>query len=187
MKNNYDPTLSPKYRGKKAGSNVSLLKRILPAVIAAVVVIAVMLVVLLSPKPVDVKGKTFVFETFDAHFSASATADQKQSAIDTLLFGMDGDPGITEANFFDYFTPNYTQSVLADEAKRTCHFFEDGTVTYLGTAYTWVQDGSSLVLTSVAQYGGSRFTVKLTVVGETLVHDMTTSDQIVTKTVFRLE
>ena len=135
---------------------------------------------------IDVKGKTFEFESFDAWFSADATDLHKQSAIDMLLFTMDEDPGINEHNFFDYFIPSYENKVLNDGTMRVCTFNEDGRVTYLGTDYTWVQSGSNLTLTSVASYAGKHSVVRLSVVGNTIVHDLTTTDKIVTQTIFKL-
>ena len=157
-------------------------KKIVLAIGGAITLVAVVALVLLLI-PMNVSGKTFKFESFTAEWTEGATTEQKQETVDffnafTAVEGMNA----TIDNFFECFNDAYVANILADNDKYFATFNEDGTATYLGESYTWIQAGAQIGL-----YSGGVKVKTLEVVGNSIVEKLITTEAINTETVFVLE
>ena len=169
--------------GKNAIKNIDpKQKKTVLCIGGAITLVAVIALVLLLI-PMNVSGKTFKFDSFTAEWTEGATTEQKQETVDffndfTDVEGMNA----TISNFIECFTDRYVASVLADTDKYFATFNEDGTATYLGESYTWIQAGNLVGL-----YSNGVKVKTLEIVGNTIVENLLTTESIDTQTVFVLD
>lgn len=156
----------------------------LPVYIAGAIVVVVVLVLLLIPRPIDVKGKQFAFDSFDATWSDEATDQSKQEAVEFYkMFSASIGEDVNVDNFLDYFVPNYVNTIISDDTKYYVNFKDDGTVYYLDGTYYYEQSWETITLTSTLT--GTK--KHLRVQGETLVEETFIVDGIDTVTVWQVQ